>query len=175
MPAGCGQECWTCYWTGLAEARVQMDCAAFSSPALAEHFQSFGTWLIQRVRGHKAALTIHNYLEFFLEVQHQWQDIPKYETLLRHFSAVGLRRYLLPLRWMEASGLVTPNATVREADSDQRRIQASLDKFPEQSRERTILNGYYEYLMQRVEKSATTLRSVRLAISRRHLCWHLLT
>ena len=72
MPAGCGQQCWTCYWTALAEARVQMDCAAFSSSALAEHFQAFGTWLIQMVGGHKAALTIHKYLTFFLEIEHQW-------------------------------------------------------------------------------------------------------
>ena len=96
MPAGCGKQCRTCYWTALAEARVQKDCGAFSSSALAEHFQAFGTWLIQRVGGHKAALTIHNYLEFFLEIQRKWQDIPDYETLLRHFSAAGLRRYLLP-------------------------------------------------------------------------------
>ena len=165
MPAGRGQECWTCYWTTLAEARVQKDCGAFSSSTLTEYFQAFGTWLIQRVGGQKAALTIHGYLEFFLEIERKWQGIPDYETLVRHFSAGGLRRYLLPMRWMEASRLVTPDAAKREADSDQRRIQASLDKFPEESRERTILNGYYEYLMQRVEKSATTLRSVRLAIS----------
>ena len=165
MPAGRGQECWTCYWTTLAQVRIQMDCAAFSSPALAKHFQAFGTWLIQRVGGHKAALTIHNYLEFFLEIQRKWQNIPDYETLLRHFSAAGLRRFLLPMRWMEESGLVTPDATAREADSDRRRIQASLDKLPEESRERTILNGYYEHLMQRVKAGTTSLRSTRLAVS----------
>ena len=165
MPAGRGKECETCYWTALAEARVRKNCSAFSSSALAGHFQAFGTWLIQRVGGHKAALTIHKYQAFFLEIERQWQDIPDYEALLRHFSAGGLRRHLLPMRWMEESGLVTSDAAVREADSDRRRVAASLGKLPEGSRARSILNGYHELLMVRVKKGATTLRSLRLALS----------
>ena len=69
------------------------------------------------------------------------------------------------MRWMEASGLVSLDADARAADSDRRRIQASLDKLPQESRERMILNGYYEHLMQRVRTGATSLRSVRLAVS----------
>ena len=165
MPAGFGKQCWTCYWTVLAETRVQTHCAAFSSPALREHFQAFGTCLIRKVGGHKAALTIHKYSKFFLEIERQWQGIPDYETLLGHFSAAGLRRCLLPVRWMEENGLVTPDATLREADSDRRRIQAALDKFPEESPLRTILDGYCEHLTRRIKAEATSLRSVRLAIS----------
>ena len=165
MPAGRGKECETCYWTALAEARVRKDSSAFSSPALAAHFQAFGTWLIQRVGAHKAALTIHGYLTFFQEIERQWQGIPDYEKLLRHFSAGGLRRCLLPMRWMQESGLVTPDAALREADSDRRRIQASLDRLPQESPERIILNGYHDRLMQRVKTGATSLRSVRLAIA----------
>lgn len=54
---------------------------------------------------------------------------------------------------------------MREADSDQRRIQASLDKFPEESPARMVLNGYYQHLMRRVRTGATSLRSVRLAVT----------
>lgn len=165
MPAGCGRQCWMCYWTELAIQRIKTNCDAFTSSALTNHFQAFGTWLIENVGGHKAALTIHKYLEFFLKIERRWQEIPDYETLLEHFSAGGLRRYLLPMRWMEERGLVTPDADAREADSDRRRIEASLDKFPEGSHARVILNGYHEHLMQRVERSVAALRSVRLAIT----------
>ena len=165
MPAGCGKQCWTCYWTALAETRAQAHCAAFSSSALLERFQAFGTWLIRKVGGRKAALNIHKYSQFFLDIERQWQDIPDYETLLRHFSAGGLRRYLLPMRWMEECGLVAPDAAVREADSDRRRIEASLDRLPEGSRFRKVAIGYHEILMARVTKGVTTLRSLRLALS----------
>jgi len=165
MPAGCGKKCWTCYWTDVAVKRIRMDQAAFRVPRMAERFAEFGAWLIQKVGEHKAALTIHKYLGFFLDIEREWQDVPDYETLLKHFSAAGLRRSLLPMRWMEESGLVTPDAAAREVDSDRRRIEASLAKFPEGSRTRMILGGYHQYLMRRVETGTTTLRSARLALS----------
>ena len=165
MPVGRGNECETCYWTALAEARARKDCGAFSSPAMAEHFRAFGAWLIQRAAGHKAAVALHRHLTFILEVERQWQGIPDYERLPRHFSAGRLRRYPLPMRWMQESGLVTTDAALREADSDRRRIQASRDRLPQESPERIILNGYHERLMRRARTGPTSLRSARLAIA----------
>ena len=129
MPAGCGRRCRACYWTEKTKRRIETDSGAFSSPALTGHFQAFGEWLIQTVGGQKGALHIHKYLEFFLEIERKWNDIPDYESLLGHFSAGRLRRFQLPMRWMEETGLVRPDANAREADSDQRRIEANLDKF----------------------------------------------
>ena len=165
MPAGFGKKCWSCYWTETAVKRIDTNREAFHVPGMAKRFADFGAWLIQKVGEHKAALTIHKYLTFFLDIERKWQDIPDYETLLRHFSAAGLRRFLLPIRWMEETGLVTPDAAARETDSDRRRIEASLAKLPEGSQTRMILEDYHEYLMQRVEAGTTTLRSVRLALS----------
>ena len=165
MPAGFGKKCWSCYWTETAMKRIDTNREAFRVSGMAKRFADFGAWLIRKVGEHKAALTIHKYLAFFLDIEREWQDIPDYETLLRHFSAAGLRRSLLPMRWMEESGLVMPNAAAREADSDRRRIKASLAKLPEGSQTRMILEDYHEYLMQRVEAGTTTLRSVRLALS----------
>ncbi len=165
MPAGRGKKCWTCYWTELAIKRIQMDQAAFRLPSMSKRFANFGDWLIQKVGEHKAASTIHKYLAFFLEIEREWQGIPDYEALLKHFSAAGLRRSLLPMRWMEETKLVAPNAAAREADSDRRRIEASLEKLSEGSRTRMILDGYHQYLMRRVAAGTTALRSVRLALS----------
>ena len=165
MPAGCGKKCWTCYWTEAAVKRIRTNRAAFRVPGMAKRFADFGAWLIHKVGEHKAALTIHKYVAFFLDIEREWQEVPDYGTLLRHFSAAGLRRSLLPMRWMEESGLVTPDAAAREADSDRRRVEASLAKLPEGSRARMILEGYHQCLMQRVAAGTTTLRSVRLALS----------
>ena len=165
MPAGCGRRCRTCYWTEKAAKRIETDSGAFSSPALTGHFQAFGEWLIQTVGGQKGALHIHKYLEFFLEIERNWNDILDYESLLGHFGAGTLRRFQLPMRWMAETGLVRPEAAAREADSDQRRIEANLGKFRQGSPEHTILNGYYKHLTQRVKAGKTSLRTVRLAVS----------
>ena len=70
-----------------------------------------------------------------------------------------------PMRWLEESGLVSVDAALREADSDRQRIEAVLDRFPEGSSPRAILEGYHEHLMQRTEAGRTSLRSIRLSLS----------
>lgn len=165
MPAGRGKQCEACYWRGLLEKRVVMDCAMFSAPAMAEHFRVFGEWLGKKVGCHKTAITLHRYFPFFLDIEKQWKTIPEYTVLLKHFGTLRLRRALLPMRWMQEVGLVVPDAEAKEEDSDQRRIADTLDKVGKDTRERAILDGYCNGLMADLKDEKTTLRSIRLAMT----------
>lgn len=162
MPAGYSrQHCPVCYWKGLALKRIAIDLAAFSSPDMARLFDGFGRWLIDEVGPQKAALTIHRYLAFFIEVERQWQTVPDYGTLLAHFGATALRRVLMPMRWLQRSGLIVVDAQAREEDSERRRIEATLGRFQPTSQAAKLLAEYHARL---VEGSAST-RAVRLALT----------
>ena len=165
MPAGCGRRCWDCYWGATAEKRIRIQCAAFAGAAMAQRFDTFSRWLVRTTGNRKAARSVHRYVAFFLEVERRWRDIPDYAALLAHFGAKRLRRHLLPMRWMEQSGLVSVDANAREANSDQRRIAQALDRFAQGTPARTILAGYHDAIVRRYERGATTLRSIRLAVS----------
>lgn len=165
MPAGCGKQCPRCYWFGLLEKRIRIDCAAFSSPQMTAHFEAFGQWLGRKVGEKKAALTIHRYLLFFMDIEKQWKTIPAFSTLLAHFGTLHLRRVLLPMSWMEESGLIAPVSTAKEEDSDRRRIEVTLDRFPKGSKERAILASYHKGMIESLNAGKTTLRSIRLALS----------
>ena len=165
MPAGCRRQCWDCYWSTVVEQRIRIDCAAFSSTVMSGRFEGFGRWLARTRGNHKAAGSIHQYLAFFLEVERGWGDIPDYPTLLAHFGAHGLRRSLLPIRWMEQSGAVTVDAAAREADSDRRRIARALDRFAQDTPAGTLLASYHDAMMGRHQRGEITLRSIRLALS----------
>lgn len=165
MPAGRGKQCEACYWRGLLEKRVLMDCATFSAPVMAEHFRVFGEWVGKEVGYHKAAITLHRYLAFFLDIENQWKFIPEYTVLLKQFGTLRLRRVLLPMRWMQEAGLVVPDNVAKEEDSDQRRIVATLDKVGKDTRERAILDGYCNGLMADLKDEKTTLCSIRLAMT----------
>ncbi|WP_257620815.1 hypothetical protein [Aeromonas hydrophila] len=145
--------------------RIQMDCAAFSLPTMAMHFEAFGHWLMGQVGENKAAMTIHHYLPFFMEVERYWKDFPEFAVLLRHFGTARLRCVLLPMRWMEVTGLVVPDAAAKADDSERRRIVVILDKFAKEMNERTLLEGYYRALIENMNAGKMTLRSVRLALS----------
>lgn len=165
MPAGRGKQCEACYWRGLLVKRVAMDCAAFSAPEMGEHFRAFGDWLGKEVGLHKAAITLHRYLPFFLDIEKQWKTIPEYAVLLKHFGTPRLRRVLLPMKWMQEANLVMPDKLANQEDSDQRRIAATLDKVGKSTKERIILDGYHKALMLDLKKEETTLRSIRLAMT----------
>lgn len=165
MPAGYGSECQQCYWRRLLEKRLQADCAAFSLPWMARHFEAFSHWLMVWVGVHKAALTIHRYLPFFMEVERNWKGFPEFTVLLTHFGAAKLRRVLLPMRWMEEAGLVVPDVAAKAADSERRRIAIILEQFAKGTKERTLLEGYYRVLMDNMNSCKMRLRSVRLALS----------
>lgn len=165
MPAGYGRHCQYCYWLDLLEKRIQMDCFAFSVARMATHFEAFGHWLKDLIGEHKAALTIHRYLPFFMEVERTWQDFPKFEVLLMHFGTAKLRRVLLPMRWMEAIGLIMSNAEAKAYDSESRRITNILEIFAKGVKARSILEGYHSTLMNNVNTGKMTLHSVRLALS----------
>lgn len=165
MPAGYGKRCPKCYWSELLDKRIRMDCAALSSPAMGNHFRAFGQWLMGKVGEHKAALTIHRYLPFFMEIERIWKTVPDYGALLKHFGARDLRKALLPMRWMLDSGLIVQDDKAREEDSERRRIATAMEKLPKVSLGRIILEGYYNALMENRDAGGTSLRSVRLALS----------
>lgn len=165
MPAGYGSQCKYCYWRELLEKRIQMDCAAFSVPRMATHFEAFGHWLMDLVGEHKATLTIHRYLQFFTEVERIWKDFPEFSVLLTHFGTAKLRRVLLPMRWMEVTGLVVPDAAAKADDSDLRRIAVTVDNFAKGTKERALLEGYHKALMENMNAGKMILHSVRLALS----------
>lgn len=164
MPAGRGRQCEACYWRGLLEKRIEMDCAAFSAPAMVEHFRAFGEWLGKGVGYHKAAISLKRYLPFFLDIENQWKTIPEYAVLLKHFGTLRLRRVLLPMKWMQEAHLVVPDSQAKQDDSDQRRIASTLDKVGKTGKVREILDGYHQVLMLDLKDEATTLRSIRLAM-----------
>lgn len=63
------------------------------------HFEAFGHWLMGLMGENKAALTIHRYLSFFMEIERNWKDVPEFAVLLMHFGTTKLRCVQLPMLW----------------------------------------------------------------------------
>lgn len=164
MPAGCGTECRTCQRTRSFRKKLKIDLAAFSTPVMGGVSADFGAWLLATVGCDKACLSIHRYLPFFVEMERVWGGIPDYPELLSHFSADGLRRVRLPMQWLREAKNITPDAQMRESDSEWRRIAASLESVSASSLSGMALRAYHEKLLGRLEAGKTTVRSVRLAL-----------
>jgi hypothetical protein len=127
-------------------------------------FQEYGDWLLMKVGPAKAAMTIHRYLPFFIEMGKAWKAVPSYADLLKHFGAEGLRRVRLPMKWLAETRGVIPDAQAREEDSEQRRIDAIMASIPHGTLAGQTLHAYRDELMKKVAAGGTSIRSVRLAL-----------
>ncbi|AWI79468.1 hypothetical protein CEW87_08860 [Parazoarcus communis] len=165
MPAGRRNRCERCYWTSTALKRIEIDAAAFSSPATAAAFRDFGLWLINATGPHKAAQKIHRYLQFFLNINDQWPSCANYHALLDIFGAEGLHLARLPMRWLRETRGIVADPALREADSERRRIDAIHASLPKGSKGSNALVAFANTLRTRHAEGKTSLRSIRLALS----------
>lgn len=164
MPAGRGIRCESCYWRGLHSKRVQLDQAAFATPQFASLFAEYAAWLQGRIGWQRAALRIHRYLPFFIEIEQRWRDVPSYSVLLAHFGAEGLRHVRLPMTWFTETQCMEVNAVAREADSENRRIRALLGTMPVGTVGALVLTAYRDRLQAKVDAGKSSIRSMRLAL-----------
>lgn len=164
VPAGRNGRCENCYWQESHRKRVKIGQAAFFSNYHQTKFHEFGEWLLREVGGHRAALSINRYLPFFLELEKNWAAVPNYTFLLSHFSAEGLRRVRLPMRWLTQTQGVFVDDELRELDSERRRIAGTMASLPSGSVGREVLQNYHERLQIRYAAGKLSMRSLRLAL-----------
>jgi hypothetical protein len=143
---------------------VQLDQAAFATPQFAALFAEYAAWLQGRIGWQRAALRIHRYLPFFIEIEQRWRDVPSYSVLLTHFGAEGLRHVRLPMKWFTEAQCMEVNAVAREADSENRRIRRLLGTMPAGTVGALALTAYRDLLQAKVDAGKSTSRSMRLAL-----------
>lgn len=163
MPAGRGHECEDCYWRRTLTSRLAIDRQGFRSPVMGPLFVSFGEWLQREMEVKKAAARVHVYFDFFSQVDALWGHIPTYEALLEHFHAGGLRRAEVPMRWLRETQGVHASATVREAHSEQRRLDELLSQVSGHWA-RDVLARYHHSLIAKQGLHDIKLRSIRLSV-----------
>lgn len=164
MPAGRGQLCEPCYWSRVANKRIRLNQAAFSSNEMAQTFTHFGDWLIQAVGPFKAAITINRYSLFFIDIEKHWRQIPSHSELLRLYGAEGLRRFRLPMRWLKEENGMVLDLEEQKADSERRQIAVLMNSMAQGSVAHRVLQEYFGYLTIKVDQGKTTIRSAKLAM-----------
>lgn len=164
MPAGRGNSCEECYWKETYLKRLRLDEAGLSSSQFVQLFRDFAMWLLAQVPVQKAALTIHGYFPFFYEMEKRWGKVPLYSQLLIHFTAEGLRRVRLPMRWLSETAQVVVDAQEREDASDLRRIAVIVASIPSGTPAGRALAAYSSELQSKAATGRIAIRTVRLAL-----------
>ena len=164
MAAGCGKRCLVCDGRHRLARKIERHAHAFAVPAMANHFRAFGAWLAVRVGPIKAARTITDHVDFFVDVEHRHGAMPDYAALCEQFGTAGLRQSLLVMHWLEASGLVSVDPAVKKEAALLGQIELVTMRLAGHPAARTILETYRTALMARHASGDLALGSVKTTL-----------
>lgn len=162
MSSSYGKYCWNCYWLNKAEQDVRLSSYLFNSKKVKEEYLDFNSWLALNFENNIASMRANKYLDFFIKCDDLWGRIPEYEKLINIFKPYGLRKNLVVIKWLCASGKLHINEMVKLEVSELSRIDNLLNKFDNHIP--ICLNKYYLYLQEKLKDKKIVLRTVRLAL-----------
>lgn len=165
MAAGRGSRCEDCYWEARGEAVAAQLCELLSSTRVREAFQSYVTWAMAEIHLPRLVRALPRHVQFFeLLDQHAKKEPWSAPLMLRVFGTAGLRKFELPVRWMQDSGALSISSDEKEAAAELGRSQVLVATAPPETLARRLLEEFYTHLHAKVRVGKMKPKSMRLSL-----------
>ena len=163
MAAGNGKRCQPCYWAARCQHSALQLMELLRGSRARESFAAFAAWLPMQGSVQRAALKLARHVEFFEMLDNTGDEAWTGDFLLARFGTATLRRYELPVRWLQLRHAVELPAERKARHADGRRVSQALAQAPEGTVARELLEAFALELNRRCEAGKVTERSMRLA------------
>lgn len=165
MPVGFGKRCEACYWRDRSQRNARQLVELISRAPVRDAFLAFAEWLTEENQGlQRRARRLREHANFFVALD-QLEDEPwTGEFLLKHFGAAALRRYELPVRWLERRHGIQLSAEEKLRQADLRRVREAVSQLPPNTVARTAVEDFAGELIKRHSAGELSARSARLAL-----------
>lgn len=165
MPAGLVRRCQNCYWAERLRRETGQLRELMSGARAQRAFDEYGAWLANEVATQRAALRIREHVAFFEELD-KFGDAPWTGAfLLEHFGAAQLRRFELPVRWLQQRNGIVLSADEKLKEAETRRSRAAVALVPEGTSARKVIADFAGELEKRVATGDLSARSMRMALT----------
>ena len=135
---------------------------------MAEHFESFSQYLIEK-RG--AKFTTHRILYFFAFFQEidafigDGRHFPSFEQLVNHFSVAHTRKYLSAMQFFESAGLIERSPEIQDLYANFNMIERYLKTFQKGEPFYDAIHNFYHDLEERHTAGRISVRTIRLSLT----------
>ena len=164
MPAGRGKRCEQCE-SKERFARNASQLAELISGARARlAFGQYTEWLSGEAALKATVRRLPEHVQFFEALDKAGDEPWTGEFLLRHFGTAQLRRFELPVRWLEQQRGVVLCAEDKKTEAESRRAAAAVDGVPQGTLARTLIDEFSSALSSRVSNGDLSPRSMRMAL-----------
>lgn len=163
MAAGNGKRCEECYWAQRCERSASQLLELLRTSRVRDAFTEFCKWLPTQGSAKRAAMKLTKHVELFEMLDGMGDEPWTGEILLKQFGPATLRRYELPVRWMQSQAGVVVDTQDKVREADARRVRHAMEGVPTGSVARALLEAYEQELSRRCAAGRLTERSKRLA------------
>jgi len=161
-PAGYGNRCEDCYYRNLLSRKTAINLEAIESEEIKSLLSHYSTWLVREYKAKKASYVINRHFKFFAEVDSKWGHLPDYKDLLHYFSAEGLRHFRTVIRFLSETNQIEVNESMKNTDSEWRRIESIVQEFERTTPEGRIIKEYSVRLRELLEQNSIKINTVRV-------------
>ncbi len=167
IPAGYGNICKECNYTNTLDKKT-----LFLSNSLSKYtnkiFIDYSYWLTKKRGILFASLNIQKYYEYFFildEIASDIRRLPKYEEILYKLNIQKLKKHKLAITFLDEKNIIKINHSIKTDQENFILIKKYLSDFENNTNEYMLIKEYYEYLLEKLEKGITTVRSIRLSLT----------
>lgn len=165
MPAGFGKRCSVCYWRERGERSARQLVELMRTPRVRDAFLAFAAWLFEDERGiERRTRRLPEHAQFFVVLDRLGDEPWTGEFLLRNFTTASLRRYELPVKWLqERSGCALSEEDKRIA-AELRRVREAVELLPAGTVARQVVDAFASELIKRHAAGELSAQSARMAL-----------
>jgi len=157
--------CEACYWKGRCEVNGRQLTELFSCEPVRQAFVSYVHWAVAHTDAKRLCSALVRHAEFFTTLDKHPESPWGEAFLLRVFGTRRMRKYELPMRWLQDQHalLVTPEA--KRANAAIQTSRKLVQSLPTGSLAETVLQAFFDELYVRVDAGKIKPWSMRMALS----------
>ncbi len=156
--------CEACYWQGRCKQRGEQLAELFHLEPVRLAFSSYMGWALGHTDAKRLCLALARHVEFFATLDQHPDAFWDEAFVLRVFGTGRLRKYELPMRWLQEQYALALAPEVKQANAEAQTSRKLVQSLPAGSVAGSVLQAFFDELYARVAAGKIKPRTMRMAL-----------
>lgn len=157
--------CEACYWKERYQANAKQLTELFSCESVRHAFSSYVRWVVAHNDVKRLCSVLVRHTKFFTMLDQHPDAAWDEAFVLRVFGTRRMRKYELPMRWLQDQHALTVTPEAKRANAAIQTSRKLAQSLPTGSLAETVLQAFFDELHARVEAGKIKPWSMRMALS----------